>query len=243
MKFTIEDFWKIRLTASARGNSDVLDGWSHINEGLHTFLEAPLTLGSGFGNTDPTESRVLLVSAPGAVGKSTLARQIATETGAMYVDLSVAEPVGANTLVGGLAKTNLYAPFQEGEVSLVVDGLDEARMRVYQDSFAAFMRDLVDLTTPDVKPVVLFGRTGAVQEAWLWLSEHGVEAPVLEIGYYGIDKAAKFARIQAKDRRQEEEEREPDGRAIDLILERLRGRLNEDDDSFSGYSPVLIAVA
>ena len=243
LKFTIEEFWKIRLTGSVRGNSDVLEGWTHIDKGLHTFLEAPLTIVGGFGNTDPMESRVLFVSAPGAVGKSTLARQIASETGAMYVDLSAAEPVGANTLVGGLAKTSLYTPFQEGKASLVVDGLDEARMRVYQDSFAAFMRDLADLAARHVKPVVLLGRTGAVQEAWLWLSEHGIEAPVLEIGYYDRDQAAKFARIQAKDFRQKEEEWEPDGRAIDLILERLRGHLNEEDESFSGYSPVLIAVA
>ena len=168
---------------------------------------------------------------------------MATKTGAMYVDLAATEPVGANTIVGGLAKTNLYARFQEGTASLIVDGLDEARMRVYQDSFAAFMRDIADLAAPQVKPVVLLGRTGAVQEAWLWLSEHGIEAPVLEIGYYDRHQAAKFARIQAQDIRGETSEREPDGRAIDLILARLRAHLNEDDDSFLGYSPVLQAIA
>ena len=202
-----------------------------------------MTSGSGFGEAAPQDSAVILVSAPGAVGKTTLARQIASETGAMFVDLATADPVGANTLVGGLARTNLYQAFLRGDSSLIVDGLDEARMRVNQDSFAAFMNDVVVLSDPQRKPIVLLGRTGAVQESWLWLSESGIEAPVLEIGYYGQTEASKFARIQAKTIRKEQHDREPDGRAIDLILERIRTQAGEDADSFVGYSPVLIAVA
>lgn len=244
MAFTISEFWTQRLSVPARGkNTTVLKGWKHIDAGLPTFVEAPLSLGTGFGDTDPWKSGVILISAPGAVGKSTLARQIANETGAMYVDLAAADPVGANTLVGGLARTNLYGPFQQGEASLIVDGLDEARMRVNQPSFVAFMLDVAGLAGTHHKPVVLLGRTGAVQEAWLWLSEQGIEAPVFEIGYYDKDQAAKFARIQAKSIRKEQEEREPDGRAIDLIIELIRSQSGESGDAFAGYSPVLIAVA
>ena len=105
MAFTISEFWTQRLSVPARGkNTTVLKGWKHIDAGLPTFVEAPLSLGTGFGDTDPWKSGVILISAPGAVGKSTLARQIANETGAMYVDLAAADPVGANTLVGGLAE-------------------------------------------------------------------------------------------------------------------------------------------
>ena len=242
MSFTIAEFWKKRLTVPARGDSTVLKGWKHV-ERLSTFLEAPLTLSPGFGDVNPAESGAILISAPGAVGKTTLARQVASETGAMFVDLSTADPVGANTLVGGLARTKLYEPFCTGNASLIVDGLDEARMRVNQDSFAAFMRDVADLVVQNVRPIVLLGRTGAVQEAWLWLSEQGIEVPVLEIGFYDKYQAAQFTRIQARHIRKEKHEREPDGRAIDLILDRIRGQAKEDADSFSGYSPVLIAVA
>ena len=243
MNFTIEEFWKHRLSASIRGNSDRVQGWRHVENGLATFLEAPLTLGQGFGDADPTQSDVLLVSAPGAVGKSTLARQIAFETGAMLVDLAKAQPVGANTVVGGLAKTELYTPFQQGQASLIIDGLDEARMRVTQDSLAAFMGDVVQLTESHPHPIVLLGRTGAVQEAWLWLSENGIEVPVFEIGYYDKHQAAEFAKIQAQNIRDEPNRREPDGRAIDLLLDRLRDQTSVDGGTFAGYSPVLIAVA
>ena len=240
--FTINKFWKGRLSVPDRKISKALEGWEHIDSKVETFLEAPLHLKSGFGDADPEKSNVILVSAPGAVGKSTLARQIAFETKAILLDLAEADPVGANTLVGGLARTNLYQSFQQGEASIVIDGLDEARMRVTQASFAAFISDVADLAKPNCKPVILFGRTGAVQEAWLWLAEEGIEAPVLEIGYYDQERAAEFAKIQAQKIRGELKMREPDGRAIDLIMGRLKSDL-QAEASFVGYAPVLIAVA
>ncbi|MXY62609.1 MAG: hypothetical protein F4Y87_04080, partial [Synechococcus sp. SB0665_bin_28] len=187
-----------------------------------------------------------MVSAPGAVGKSTLARQIAFKAKAVLFDLAKAGCVGDNTISGGLFKMKLAQKFQQGYVSLVIDGLDEARMKVSQDSFKDFIQDIVYLindSEQNCKPIALFGRTGAVDETWFWLSEFGITAPVLEIGYYDKDQAAKFAKIQVKSIRNERNEREPDGRAIELILSRLRDHLSKDQDNFSGYAPVLVAVA
>lgn len=243
MDYTLNGFWKQRLLASVQGYSDRVKGWQHVQEGLASFLEAPITLGEDFGNSDPNISKIILISAPGAVGKSTLARQIAFETGAMLLDLAVADPVGANTVVGGLARTNLYGPFLSGQASLLIDGLDEARMRVTQDGFAAFMRDITELAKESIKPIVLLGRTGAVQEAWVWMSDQNIEAPVLQIGYYDMEQAAEFAKIQAQIIRKEGNRREPDGRAIDLLLEQLRAQTSADGGTFSGYAPVLVAVA
>ena len=241
--FTIKCFWQPRLTATSSAAAATLPGWRHVTEPLPTFVEAPMHTSSGFGNTDPRASGVILVSAPGAVGKSTLARQIAYQTGAMLLDLAEANPVGANTLVGGLARLNLYQHFRQGTASLVIDGLDEARMQVTQDGFAAFLDDVVLLSDSNCKPLVLFGRTGAIQETWLLLSEQGIEPPVLEIGYFDEQHAAEFAKIQVQHIREESTRREPDGRAVDLILSRLREETSPDGGTFAGYSPVLIAVA
>ena len=198
---------------------------------------------SGLGNADVETSDVILVSAPGAVGKSTLARQISYSTGAMLLDLAIADPVGANTLVGGLARTNLYQLFQQGDASLVIDGLDEAQMRVTHGSFVAFLNDVVQLTSSNRKPIVLFGRTRAVEDTWLELMGKGIDAPVLEIEYYEPHLAVEFAKIYAQNIRRESIRREPDGRAIELILDQLRSDLQDNNDCFSGYAPVLIAVA
>ncbi len=244
MQYTMDAFWIPRLSTTVRAQSQIT-GWSHVDEGLETFLEASLTIGSGFGQSDPHNSNILLVSAPGAVGKTTLARQIASRTGAMLVDLAEAAAVGAGTMTGGLAKTGLYNKFLKGEASVIVDGLDEARIRVTQEGFSAFIEDLVDLVSSREKmvrkPVVLFGRTGAVDESWLLLSEHNVEPPVLEIDYFDLDRAQLFAEIQARHIRNRNHE--PDKRAIELLLGQLQNQTLADGTSFIGYSPVLVAVA
>lgn len=166
--YTIQDFWKRRLTVQRMPSANLIGGWSFADRGLPTFKEAPLGLSVDL-NTDvtPFESPILLISAPGAVGKSTLARQIAFETGAVYVDLAEAEPVGSNTLVGGLVKSGLYDGWQAGIVGILIDGLDEARLRVTQEAFEAFLRDVDQLSRGRSVPTVLFGRTGAIQDAWL----------------------------------------------------------------------------
>ena len=97
--YTISNFWNLRLSASTPpGLEKLIKGWSFQDRGLDTFKEAPLTLSNEVGAEEkPLESSLLLVSAPGAVGKTTLAKQIAYSTGSVYIDLSEAEPVGANT--------------------------------------------------------------------------------------------------------------------------------------------------
>ena len=77
MNFTIESFWKNLLSARKSGTSNAVKGWKHIEDSLPTFVEAPISLVEGFVDDNPYNSDVILVSAPGAVGKSTLAREIA----------------------------------------------------------------------------------------------------------------------------------------------------------------------
>ena len=238
--YTIQNFWQPRLTVQRMPSANLIGGWSFVAQGLPTFKEAPLGLSLELNaEADPFKSPILLISAPGAVGKSTLARQIAFETGAVYVDLAEAEPVGSNTLVGGLVKSGLYDGWQADTVGILIDGLDEARLRVTQEAFEAFLRDVDQLSGGRSVPTVLFGRTGAIQDAWLVLSG----TAVLEIGYYGPEAAADFAvallRADCPNSAHPAIERE----AIELLLSRLREHTEIDGDRFAGYAPVLQTVA
>jgi hypothetical protein len=107
--FTIEDFWKRRIGVNDAAATKEIAGWSSRPSSIGTFMEPPLLLNMELSDTaDPEASPVILVSAAGAVGKSTLARQIASATSATYIDLSKAGPVGENTLSGGLVKSGLW---------------------------------------------------------------------------------------------------------------------------------------
>jgi len=48
------------------------------------------------------DSKVIIVSAAGAVGKTTLARQVAHKRNAPYWDLAVDDAVGGHSLTGAL---------------------------------------------------------------------------------------------------------------------------------------------
>ena len=244
-KYTIEEFWKARLAAAKPNRSaSLIQGWSFQDQGLDTFTEAPLTLSDEVGSEDrPTDSSVLIVSAPGAVGKTTLARQIAFATGSVYIDLAEAAPVGANTLIGGIANSGLYQEWENGSVAVLIDGLDEARLKVTQEAFDAFLLDVATQSINRDMPTVLFGRTGAIIHAWIVLTDTLQNVPILEIGYYGIEEAVEFAvsslRASKSDDRFQGVERE----AVSLLLDMLREQTANEGGRFAGYAPVLQAVA
>ena len=111
---TIENFWSQRLKVRPAQATQQFAGWNYTSAPLDAFVEAPLVTSLDFGtDQNPETAEVLLVAAPGAVGKSTLARQIAAATNAIYVDLAEADAVGGTSLSGVLARSGLYsAPFQ-----------------------------------------------------------------------------------------------------------------------------------
>jgi hypothetical protein len=244
MDFTIANFWKTRLTVQRADSAKLVDGWSYVTSELSTFKEAPLLKSSEVPfKTDPQSSPLLIVSAPGAVGKTTLARQIAYVTGSVYVDLARAAPVGGNTLSGGLVRSSIYDAWKSETTTVLIDGLDEARLRVTQESFEAFLNDVAEISKGRKVPIVLFGRTGAAQDSWLLLSDKGADAPVLEIGYYDEQDSLEFAELQLRAIDPMGQHASIQRTALALLLKKLRTQTESDGDRFAGYAPVLTAVA
>ena len=241
--YTIDQFWIPRLARARQIDTSLVPGWRFVTSGLDTFQEAPLRLNSDLGDgPHPQRTPLFLVSAPGAVGKSTLARQIAYRTNAVYVDLSTAGPVGDNTLTGALVKSNLLKGWHDGDVALLIDGLDEAMLRVTHDAFEAFLRDVAQLATSRQLPTVLFGRTAAVEHAWLALTDASLEPAVLEIGYYDQPTALKFVRASVRHSCPDDPHISVRQSASKLLLSQLLDQTHHDGNRFAGYAPVLNAV-
>src|SRR5262249_36551702 len=109
---------------------------------------------------------VVLISAPGAVGKTTLAREIAFRIGSPLWHLGQVN-VGHEFMTGAIARafgdaeySRVKGELRGGKRALVLDGLDEARLRAGQQNFEAFLEGLAsDFGQPGTQPsLVLLGR-------------------------------------------------------------------------------------
>lgn len=89
MHYTIDSFWIRRLDGVVRPTAALtLPGWSVETSPNPWFVEADLLLRDGFNDL---AAPIWFVAAPGAVGKSTLAKEISARTGAVYLDLANAD--------------------------------------------------------------------------------------------------------------------------------------------------------
>lgn len=148
-----------------------LPGWSFNELENASFTSPPITDSPTdfFPDCSPQNCHILLISAPGAVGKSTLAKHISYLTGAIYVDLGKAKPVGGDTLTGGLSKTKSQSSWENDHTTVILDGLDEAILKVKSEGYATFIEDVVECSQEEgrTKPIILLGRKRAAEDTLL----------------------------------------------------------------------------
>lgn len=157
----------------------------YVSEGLDRFVAPEVRLESG----SASDSQIVLISAPGAVGKSTLAREIALAKSVPLWDLASDGPVAKHTAMGALTQSfgvtivsQAISALTSGKMFLVVDALDEARIKANEASFEAFIRDIAGIARSSSHvSFVLLGRTQAAELTWMILEEEGVKSALLEI--------------------------------------------------------------
>ena len=136
---------------------------------------------------------VVLVSAPGAVGKTMLAERIAVEKhspiwnlGAVQVGHDFATGTVAGTFGDDLFST-VTTELREGRRVIVFDALDEARLRAGEANFEGFLDGIADRFRPP-RAKVLLGRKETVDWAALWLNDKGdlPSHPIVKLGLWNM---------------------------------------------------------
>lgn len=148
----------------------------------------------------PNNSQVLIISAPGAVGKSTLAKALSSEKKALLWDLADAEEVGYGSLDAMLdyaVKSGLKADFlewmTEGMQLIIIDALDEGRVKVNEISFRRLLENIGRLAKNSKKICfVLLGRTQIAETAWLVLVDQGINSSILSIEAFHREQANDY---------------------------------------------------
>jgi hypothetical protein len=98
---------------------------------------------------DPLAAEVVVVSSPAAVGKSTVARYLASANRLPFLNLAHV-PVSTNAFVGLLVRdvvkpTNAVEALHQGQLTVVADALDEGRLLSGDANFEAFLETTWEL--------------------------------------------------------------------------------------------------
>ena len=167
------------------------------------------------------KAQALIIAAPGAVGKSTLAKALSSQRGALIWDLAEAEEVGYGSLDAVLERTmapGLKSDFlewmTEGIQFVIIDALDEGRIKVNENSFIRLLENISRLAKrANGICFVLLGRTQIAESVWLNLTDLGIDASILTIEPFSRDQATEYIR-----KRVEGQQTELFAECLDLIF-------------------------
>jgi hypothetical protein len=206
-----------------------------------------------FESEKPT---IILVSAVGVTGKTTLAKQLSYDLDLPMLDLAKHKPVGADALTGLLTYAfdvknigQVLECLARGEYGIIIDGVDEARAKTTERAFEAFLDDITERCSKDSGTTFLMlGRTRIMEDfCWAYLSDKGISTALITISPFTTDKAKEY--IDSFTSGMNGQFASQYCQARDTILDRLSKAFAVDvtkksDDflSFIGYPPVLDAI-
>lgn len=212
---------------------------------------------------DGVHSAVVLISAPGAMGKSAAGRALAGSSGFPHVDLSAVR-VGSGTLRGLLGRAlgmqhagDYMDAVKLGRTGLILDGLDEAQLQAGVEHFFAFIQDVADLASGAVPlgQIVLLGRPDSIAGVKSVLEGRSVGVTELALMPLSWSAASDLidSTLDATAYRLHRSARVPFGDLRDAVLDDLAVALTSDERpaedqwpdvaEFLGYPPVLQALA
>ena len=204
---------------------------------------------------DSERPSVLLISAVGVTGKTTLANVLSHDVGIPLLDLATHKPVADNTLTGVLHKafhtqhySDVFAGISNGEYGVIIDAIDEGRSKTTEKGFEAFLDDIAALcpNAPNTSFVVL-GRPRIMEDCWLYLTEKGVRTGLLTIAPFDIANARTY--IDAFSEASNTPHKDLYENVRDNILDMLGTAFTGEPElrkkdflSFIGYPPVLDSI-
>jgi hypothetical protein len=206
---------------------------------------------------------ITIISAPGAVGKTTFAKFMSYNKKAYYWDLSKIK-LGDNTFLGTIAETfgpaNLSAILgyiAAGDITFVFDAFDEAQIISGWEGVDKFVTEIYKYFSSSARPTVMFfSRSETAELLQLRLEELGgsTSFAMFEIDYFNHDEAIHFIQ-QYLDMHGDNSysiHKQPFAEAVENIFAAIGHGMNGEENkniwdndeirSFIGYSPVLQTI-
>lgn len=216
----------------------------YISE-LFKYVEPEFHLASEENN----DARFIIFSAPGATGKTALAKYISYELNGVYWNLpdnKIAEYSFQGALseaVGYLALSDFMHSLQVEESLLVIDAFDEAEAGSGRNNIEFFLRDLNSVIKDCKNPcAILMARTESAVFIKQYFEKNNINYTHYEVGYFTEENSKVYIRNKLKRK----------GVQITSVIENcmseqfeeIHSIFNDSDaKAFLGYAPVLDALA
>ena len=217
----------------------------------------------------PSDHHIVLVTAPGAMGKSAASLAMSNFLNAPRVDLASLR-VGSSTLTGLLTRVlgwtetpRLIDELKRGHASLVLDSLDEARLSAGQEHFIAFLQNVAEIIegASPAGQIIVFGRHDAFETANIAFELAGLSVCRASIAPLSYQQSCDLLDLRL-DQRESGDGRaysihrthnQPFGKMRDEVFTDVADALGQQlidlpgdwpaIESFLGYPPVLLVLA
>lgn len=191
------------------------------------------------------EPQAILVSARGATGKTMSARELSAKMQiplwSLHHDKAVSGDALPARLTAFLESQDPMESVRAGDLpALIIDSVDEARLRVTGQSWEEFMGSLSAYAKAGLRLVIL-GRKRTIEDVWVDLEERGVSTALYEISHFNTDQQIEYVDSKALGTASPTP-------AYSAARSAVLGTLRNTGDptlgqTFVGYAPVLDAVA
>ena len=205
---------------------------------------SPVSLGE-----EGVANKFILFSAPGAVGKTALAKHISHKYGAFYWNVAL-KPVGGTSFAGEIAhavgigngtlQDKIYSSLRTGEILFVLDSFDEASLISRREGIKDFLEEIGNiLDQPTSPPVIITARTEMAKFIVESCKELHFGVKHYSVDYFSEDDAQSFIKsyFEYNEKQLSYEQKEEIRRYIEEIKQHIG---NEAEiQSFIGYAQVL----
>ena len=222
---------------------------SHKSIGL--IVDKPFYVSPTFFDCNiDSSARIVLFSAPGATGKSALAKHIAYKYSSLYwnlADIHLGEKSFSGTLISALGATEYSAYINallNAQTLLVIDAFDESEVNSGENMVRSFITDMDEILGGCTKPyAAFFSRTETAQNIGEFLKSNGIPYVHYEIGLFSEHQAKSFVKEYiVADKGECTSVQES---AISQFFNKIKNVMDqaENYESFIGYAPVLQSIA
>lgn len=201
--------------------------------------------------------KIILLSAPGATGKTMLTNTLSMRLHIPIFDLSKHNPVASHSLTGLLSSVLApqgFAKFaqrmEDGTGSMLIDALDEGFLKTTDEGYFSFLDDLsIYAKNSNGVPFILLGRTNVVELTALYLESLGLNVLMVKIEPFTIEQAKNYIDLHVTSESKYTNSNEYN-QVRDHIIEAIEGFFQNQNEinhnqfkQFIGYAPVLNAIS